>query len=177
MPKRFGYESIAEVLRGGDPRSLHGVTRAIAEIAYEPQRFPELIDAMSHDDAIVRMRAADAAEKISRDHPEYLAPHKAQLLSIAATTDQSSLRWHLAQMLPRLALEPVERRNVVKLMKRYLDDRSAIVRTCAMQTLADLAIADRSLRRSVIPAIRNAALRGTAVMRNRGAHLLQLLER
>ncbi len=166
-----------ELLRGGDARRLNGVTRVVDDVLHDPSRFEELVRALAHGDATVRMRAGDATEKITRTNPEYLQPYKALLLEAAATAAQPSLRWHLAQMIPRLGLDGVERRNAVALLKRYLDDPSAIVKTCAMQALADIAQADPALRRSILPALRKATETGTAAMRARGARLLDALQR
>ncbi len=107
--------------------------------------------------------------------PEYLQPYKELLLNAAGDARQPSLRWHVAQMIPRLALETAERRSAVAVLKRYLDDDSAIVKTCAMQALAELALADRSLRRSVVPFLEKATASGTAAMRARGIRLLEAL--
>lgn len=167
---------IERALRDGDPRALKGVSRVVGDVLHDPSRIDELVGAMEHEDGVVRMRAGDAAEKISRNAPELLAPHKALLLRTAATTEQASLRWHLAQIIPRLALDGVERRAAIVVLKRYLDDASAIVKICAMQALADLALADRSLRRTVLPALQKATEAGTAAMRSRGVRLLEALE-
>ena len=166
---------IENALRGGDPRSLMGVSGVVADVLRDPSLCDELVRAMAHDDAVVRMRAADAAEKISRTHPDHLEPFKSALLQAAATGEQPSLRWHLAQIVPRLRLDPDERMNAVAILKRYLGDSSAIVKTCAMQGLADLALADASLRRSIVPVLRTATETGTAAMRVRGARLLDAL--
>jgi HEAT repeat protein len=167
---------IVETLRGGDPRTLKGVTRAVDDVLHDPAMVEELLRALEHDDAVVRMRAADAAEKIGRVRPDLLQPYKALLLGAAASAQQPSLRWHLAQILPRLALDGAERRAAVAVLKRYLDDASAIVKTCAMQAPADLALEDRSLRRSVVPVLEKATANGTAAMRARGVRLLEMLE-
>jgi hypothetical protein len=169
--------TIVELLRGGDPRSLKGVTRVVDDVLHDPARFDELMQAMAHDDAVVRMRAADAAEKISRTNPECLEPFKSTLLLAAAMAEQPSLRWHLAQIVPRLRLDAPERKHAAAVLRRYLSDTSAIVKTCAMQGLADIALADASLRPSIVPILRNATKTGTAAMRARGTRLLEALRR
>ena len=167
---------VIDVLLGGDSRSLKGVTRVVDDVLHDPPLFGEVVQAMEHADAVVRMRASDAAEKISRSCPEYLEPHKNYVLHAAASAEQPSLRWHLAQMLPRLRLDSAERKQVVAILKRYLGDASAIVKTSAMQGLAEIAMSDPSLRRSIVPLIRKATETGTAAMRARGTHLLEALE-
>jgi hypothetical protein len=168
--------SVASLLRGGEPRALKGVTRVIDDVLHDPSLFGELLEATAHDDEVVRMRAGDALEKISRTNPEFLQPHATRLLELAATTQQPSLRWHLAQSISRLALSAAERRSFLTALKRYLADPSAIVKTSAMQAMADLALADSSLRRSVLPLLRNATETGTAAMRARGDRLLDALQ-
>jgi hypothetical protein len=168
---------LVELLRGGDSRPLKGVTRVVDDVLHDPARFDELMQAMAHDDGVVRMRAADAAEKISRTDAECLQPFKSTLLLAAAMAEQPSLRWHLAQIVPRLRLDAAERKNAVAIFRRYLGDSSAIVKTCAMQGLADLALADASLRTSIVPVLRKATETGTAAMRARGTKLLEALRR
>jgi hypothetical protein len=164
-----------ELLKGGDPRKLKGVTYVADVVLHDPTQCAALVDAMSNDDPVVRMRAGDAAEKISRTNPEILEPYKARLLQAAAATEQPSLRWHLAQMIPRLALDAAELRGSAAIFKTYLSDPSAIVKTCAMQALADIARADPELRRSILPVIAKATETGTAAMRARGERLLDVL--
>jgi hypothetical protein len=167
---------IAESLRAGGPRTVEGVAGIVADVLDDPAIIEELVRALAHDDALVRMRAADAAEKIGRTNPQLLDPFKSGLLRAAASSEQPSLRWHLAQMLPRLRLDAGERKTVAAMLKRYLHDSSAIVKTCAMQGLADLALADASLRRSIVPVLRKATETGTPAMRARGKRLLAALD-
>ncbi|HEX3548829.1 MAG TPA: hypothetical protein VHT53_00530 [Candidatus Elarobacter sp.] len=166
-----------ELLAGGDPRKLHGVGSVVDVVLHDPARFGELMACLDGNDPVVRMRAADAAEKITRERPEVLVPYAADLVRMATATEQPSLRWHLAQMLPRIRLDPNQQRAAIALLRRYVEDRSAIVKVSALQALADLTESDPSLRRTVIAAIRKAMETGTAAVRSRGAKLLDGLER
>ena len=164
-----------ELLRGDEPRKLHGVGAVVDIVLHAPGRFDELVACMRDDDAVVRMRAADAAEKVTREIPHLLERHRAALLELANATEQPSLRWHLAQMLPRTRLDPNQQRLAIAVLRRYLDDRSAIVAVSALQALADLTDSDPSLRRTVTATIRTAVQTGTAAVRARGARLLETL--
>jgi hypothetical protein len=128
-------------------------------------------------DPLVRMRAADAAEKVSRKNPDLLARHKAELLGLMSEADEQELRWHLAAMVPRLALNAKERQRVVAVLGDYLHDRSSIVKTFALQGLADLARNDDALRSSVIELLRQAERSGTPAMKARSRKVLPSLER
>jgi hypothetical protein len=95
-------------LQGGDRRSIGRVPEVVAEVLSHPDLFGELMMGMQHPDPVVRMRAADAAEKVSAKHPDYLAPYTDELLHQIAQGTQQEVRWHVVQMLPRLALSADE---------------------------------------------------------------------
>jgi hypothetical protein len=170
-------KSILAQLAGGDRRSIGHADEVAAIVSKDHALFPELIDGLWSQDPLVRMRAADAAEKVSRQYPELLAPHQAELLGLMAETDQQELRWHLAAMVPRLFLNARDRQRVAASLRAYLHDRSSIVKTFALQGLADLAQDDRDMRPSVIQLLREAERSGTAAMKARSRKLLRQLER
>ena len=76
-----------------------------AMVSDDPELFPELIAGLWSEDPLVRMRAADAAEKVTRKHRELLQPYKKELLGLMAEAEQQELRWHLAVMVPTAAAE------------------------------------------------------------------------
>jgi 3-methyladenine DNA glycosylase AlkD len=127
---------------------------------------------MLDDDAVVRMRAADAAEKLTAGHPELLAPFKATLLDEVAAVHQQEVRWHVAQMIPRLALTRTERAKAVAILTSYLGDDSAIVQTFSMQALADLAGNDARRRARTAEIVEDLVKRGSPAVRSRGRRLL-----
>jgi len=93
-----------------------------------------------------------------------------------AETREQEMRWHLAAMIPRLSLAAKERKMVVSLLNLYLEDPSSIVKTSALQGLADLAQKDSSLRPQVIDLLREATRSGTPAMKARSRKLLLQLE-
>jgi hypothetical protein len=168
--------SILALLAGGDRRSIGHSDQIAAIVAGDPRLFPELIRGLWSEDPLVRMRAADAAEKVSRKNPELLAPHKAELLGLMAEEEQQEVRWHLAAMVPRLPLTARDRQRAADSLTDYLNDRSSIVKTLALQGLADLAQNDRAMRPAVIEQLREAERSGTAAMKARSRKLLHQLE-
>jgi hypothetical protein len=54
-----------------------------------------------------------------------------------AKANEPELRWHLAVLVPRLPLNSKERRLATSLLSSDLEDRSSIVKTSALQGLAD----------------------------------------
>jgi hypothetical protein len=99
------------------------------------------------------------------------------LLGLLSEADQQELRWHLAAMVPRLVLHAKERQRAAALFQHYLDDRSSIVKTSALQGLADLAQNDSAMRPLVIELLREAERGGTSAMKARSRKLLPRLER
>ena len=122
-------------LKGGDRRSIRGVPEVVDQVMVDPILFSVVFDGMADADPLVRMRCADAVEKITAARPEYLAPYKERVIRLAAVAEQQEARWHLAQLLSRLELSAPERRRAVEILTTYLADTSRIVKTFAMQAL------------------------------------------
>jgi hypothetical protein len=173
--KAAGHPLLA-MLRGGDRRSIGRSNEVVAAVLREPALFGVLVEGMLHPEVLVRMRAADAAEKVSAQRPDLLRAHKRRLLERVARSDEQEVRWHLAQMIPRLPLTAKERAGAVALLRSYLDDRSSIVKTFAMDALAQLSASDASLRQEVLGLLRRLVVTGTPAMRSRGRRLLAALE-
>jgi hypothetical protein len=164
-------------LSGGDHRSVGGVDEVIADVVRDPTLFELVVTLMIAEDSLVRMRAADAAEKISREHPEYLLPHREFILDHAAGVAQQEVRWHVAQMIPRLCLSGTDVFRAHDILVSYLDDRSRIVKTEAMTALAWLAEREPDLLVSVLDLLRYLTATGSPAMESRGRRLLARLSR
>jgi hypothetical protein len=173
MPRK----NILLLLEGKDRRTTGSSDRVAAIVAKEPGLFPELIAGLWSADPLVRMRAADATEKVTRRNPEFLRPYKRELLGLMTEATEQELRWHLAVMVPRLPLNGEERQLATSLLNGYLEDRSSIVKTFALQGLADLARDDPCIRPRVVEILRQATRNGTPAMKARGRKLLLHLER
>ena len=164
--------ALLQQLAGGDRRSIGAVPAVVRQVLADPAMFSSIIDGMTAADPLIRMRCADAAEKITARRPELLAPFRNRLLRLAGTAQQQEVRWHLAQLLSRLELSRAQRRRVVEIMSAYLDDDSSIVKTFAMQTMADIAGKDESLRGPILKTLQRLTRTGTPAMRSRGRKLL-----
>ena len=162
-------------LQGGDRRSIGRANEVASLVLKHSKGFHELIKCLWDEDPVVRMRAADAAEKVSAKKPRLLDRYKSELLGLLAEAEQIELRWHLAAMIPRLRLTSPERQRAAAALQRYLEDRSSIVKTFALQGLADLARNDPGLRRQVVELLENSLRSGTAAMKARARKLLKLL--
>ena len=164
---------ILKKLAGGNRGSIGRSNEVVAQVLAYPAYFPDLFEGLSSDDPVIRMRVADAVEKISAQRAELLQPFKRKLLAIASSCTQQEVRWHAALILPRVTLTSKERAVALDILFDYLRGKSSIVKTFAMQALWDLAAGDPKLKAQIIPLIEELTLVGTPAMRARGRKLLR----
>ena len=75
---------MATLLAGGDRRSIGRSDHVAAVVRGKPELFPELITGLWSKNPVIRMRTADAVEKVTRKKPELLTPYKKELLGLMA---------------------------------------------------------------------------------------------
>lgn len=167
--------ALLEKLKGGDFRSIGRSEEVVEAVLANPGLFAVLMSGLTADDALVRMRAADAVEKATVKHPEWLPPFKQYLLNEVAKIDQQEVRWHAAVMFTRLELTAQERKRVASMLKVWLDDRSRIVQTFSLQALAELSKRDPALRSEVKRLIEEKVRSGSPSVQARGKKLLKEL--
>jgi hypothetical protein len=168
---------VLKKLAGGDRRSVGRVSEVVAEVFNDPSLFEVVFNGMLSDDPVIRMRSADAVEKITQEHPEYLQPYKKKLIQQVARINQQEVRWHVAQMFPRLELSKEEQAVIVEILLDYLNDKSKIVKTFSIQALADFAERDAGLRPQIIKLLEELTRTGSPAMTSRGRRLLEKLNR
>jgi|SRR6266852_9694903 predicted thioredoxin/glutaredoxin len=98
-------QEVLSKLAGGDRRSIGKSNQVVADVIHDPTLFGLVFNGMLSDDPLIRIRSADAIEKITVKHPEYLQLYKEKLIKHVATREQQEVRWHIAQMIPRLQLK------------------------------------------------------------------------
>jgi hypothetical protein len=169
---------ILDLIKDGDLRTVGGSAAAAALVRAKPELAAELMDLMSYPNAAVRMRAADALEKASAGNEVVLAPFKALLLELANGASQKELRWHLAQLLPRLNLGKDEILDAAELFQRWFaSDKSHIVQTFALQGLADFAAQNGQLIDVTLNLVGEAAASSVPALKARARHMKITLER
>jgi len=186
MPTRT---TIRSRLTEGRHRLSSGRTAEVVDLVRaDPRKARQLLECLWDEEPAVAMRAADALEKLTRHWPTIPDPARRPLLAILqrnwkepligllAEAAENKLRWCLAAMVPRLALTVAECERVAGILEFCLEDRSSIVKTCALQGLADLARQDAALLPEVIDLLRIHSRSGTPAMRARGRMLLKQFE-
>jgi hypothetical protein len=130
---------LKKYLQGGDLRSIAGVDQLMPLIKTQ-KKFDELFTWLHSQDRLIVMRAADAIEKVTRTQPAYLDPHQTEIIELLKTAKDKELRWHAAQLAPRIDLSWNKVEQVWNKLEDWARDRSEskIVRVNALQALFEL---------------------------------------
>lgn len=164
-------------LARGDRRTTGDATGVADMVAADPARLPELVECLFSPSAGIRMRAADALERVARVVPRELDSYADRLLTEIAAIDQAEVRWHVAQILPRLTLDEAQRWRAAALMVAWFEHgESRIVRTSALQAMVDLAEYDAPLRELAAEMMRAALRSGVPSLAARARRILNPLQ-
>ncbi len=165
---------ILKKLTGGDLRSIGRADEVAQDVLDNPELFSNVFEGMNNDDPRIRMRSADALQKVAEKHPEYLQPHKKQLLDEISKIDQQEVQWHVAQMLSYLDYQSEEIPKAVDILMEYINKSdSNIVIVNSLQALADLVEKDQSLKPKVKTIIEDKMKSGGPAIFSRGKKLLE----
>jgi len=178
----------AQLAEGRHALALGRVPELTAHFLAHPdqaaRRAAHLIEFLWDDDPGVASRAADILERITRRSSPIRdrifacsTDSKDALLGLLPEASPKKLRWNLALMLGRLPLTAMEARRAAAVLQSWLNDSSSIVKTAALQGLADLTRMDPSLLHMVQDLLRMHSRSGTAAMRTRSRILLQSFEK
>lgn len=169
--------NILDKLRGGDLRSIGRANEVAQEIENNFALFGPVFGGLYDSDPVVRMRSADAIEKVTKGKPELLSGYSSQIISILSSVEQQEVCWHMAQVAPRLEYTAEEEDQIIEILKRYLLHKSKIVRVSAMESLAIIAKKNCSILDEVIKTIIKQTENGSPAIQSRGRKLLQRLKR
>jgi hypothetical protein len=162
---------------GRDRRAHPGAGEAATAASRDPRLFAALIDAMRSTDGLLAARSAEAADRASAENTLLLEPHKRDLLGRLAQIERREIRWHVAQMLPRLRLEGAERERAVVLVVGWLEGRDggALAVAGGFESLAVLADDDPRLIETIKPVLERHASGGPPAIRARARSVLAAL--
>jgi hypothetical protein len=174
--------NLRRLLAQGRHALSSGRAAEIAEqIEAQPRQARRLIEFLFDDDPGVAQRAADVLERISSQPSpvlmRILAGAKEELLGLLAEAELKKVRWNLALTVGRLPLTLLEARRVAAILEAWLADPSSIVKTTALQGLADMTAYDPAQLPQVVDLLRIDGRSGTPAMRARSRLLLKKLAR
>ena len=172
-------QSFAQKLAvGGKANSLGLAEEVVQDVIADKNRLDELYACLFEEDACVRMRAADALEKVCRVHPEWLMLYADRIIHEMGKSTQPSLQWHVAQMLNELPLNESQQRDAVVWLTERLEEKEGdwIVVANSMSTMAAYAKKGIVPLKKAIALIEGQQEHRSQSVRRRAAKLLAELE-
>ena len=169
-------KTIREMLSAGRRLDVGRAAEVAASLLQNPRKTRQVVERLWDEDCGVANRAADALERASSRRPGILASWKEALLDRMLDASENKLRWNLALTIFRTPLSKNEAQRAAAILRTWLDDKSSIVKTCAMHGLAGLTRWDAALLPEVMDMLRVLSRSGTPAMRARGRILLKRME-
>lgn len=167
---------IREVLSGGDLRSVGHVDEVVEFVGNDPDRFSELMTGLIDARPVVRMRSADAIEKVTRRHPNLLQVYQASLFQQLHIATQQEVRWHLAQLMPRITWTEDEVADIVHVLTDWIaTETSAIVIVNSLQAIFDLSAVHSRFRDDLKTLLESQLETGSPAVKSRSKKLLKKL--
>lgn len=117
-------------------KRMHWVVDAVTN----QETFDELFILLFHHEKSLILRAVEAVEKITVKNPEYLKPHKAQVLALLTSGDHKELKSHMVKLLPRLEFSSDELPAVWNTISYWAKNpnENKTIRAGALQVLYEL---------------------------------------
>lgn len=130
-------QAFSDVLVEGARNSLGRVTEVIDAVLDDKSRLEELYGCLFHEDEWARMRAADALEKICREHPEWIEPFIDRMQTDFSDNTQPSIQWHMAQIYQQVPLSSSQKKQAIQWLKKLVSTTRVdwIASANAMETL------------------------------------------
>lgn len=143
-------KNIVNLLKGKDLRSIGNANKIVNDIEKNPDLFKEIFNGIKNEDPVIRMRAADAVEKITKKHKEFLIPYKNEIIENISEIEQQEVRWHIALIFSYLDLNENEKEIVIQKLYSWIKDSdSVIVKVNSLQALFDITKNDLKYKNKV----------------------------
>lgn len=166
---------LREWLAEGDLRS-DGLAPEVARLVSQNRHMLEdLLDALAHGDDVVRGHAADALERISREHPEWIGSSLSSLVAQARSDPVPMVRWHLAMILGSLAYERAHEATCIRGLLPLLRDLSPFVKSWAISGLCQIGRRSPARAEEILGAVSPLTRDPSIAVRHRAAKAITLL--
>lgn len=173
IPASTSIDAIS-LLAEGDKRTVHNVDQVVDAALRDTQVVDQLVSCLDEADEALSMRAADALQKVHERKPALLTGCTARLFQAFLDHDQKELRWHMAQILPRLPLTPDQFQQAAKIWTHdFYHSKSSIVKTFSLQAMHDVSLDHPSLTKEFEALLENALTNGAPAMKTRARKLHQ----
>lgn len=126
---------LLEKLSGGTLISDGRADEVVGEVLDDMSLLPKLVEGLQEEDDVIRGRAADVLEKISRFHPEKMIPNLQTFMDLAVNDSVPMVRWHLAMIFGRMIFSEEYTEIVLPTLLELLKEDSVFVISWAIVSL------------------------------------------
>lgn len=169
-------DKLRDLLAEGDKRTVRKVDAAFQLLCSHPALLEEIIEMIQGASEALAMRAADCLEKFNREHVDQVEKYKDDLIHILVEVSQKEVRWHLAQILPRLQLSQDDLEVASKVwIHDFYNSKSAIVRVESLQALFNIRDRYAKALPELKKALESAASADSPAVKTRAAILIRSL--
>jgi len=154
---------------------LARASQALETVRADPRRVAELAALANDEDPLVCQRALDLLEKLAREQPEWIRPHKRLFIGPLADSDRWEVRLQIVRALPLFRWTPAQRRRAVAILRRDVLHPQKFVRAWALDSLAAFAQADPKLRPAVLRHLDAFERSGSKALMARARHIRERL--
>jgi len=168
---------VLKKLTGGDLRSKGRSDEVVPLILADPSLLPILLDGLlTSAEPVLRMRCADAFEKVTDRRPGLAQGFAEQVSELLAQRQPKEVLWHLLQVAPRIIWPNDRLAGVLAAIDRAHRNPSSIVQVCALQAEVEMLRQMPERRASVSLRVDAALESGVAAVRARARKLSRLLQ-
>jgi len=161
----------------GDRRTTGKSDEAAREVLKDNKLFAVLVSGLKDNDPGIRMRSADAMEKVLKENPKLFLPFKNEILQIAKQSTQQEVQWHMAEIFTYVRFDTKEANDIFEIVLNYYKtSRSNIVKAFSLTTMAYLSSIDNSLKNKALRLTQKALQEGSPAVKSRARKILTQLK-
>jgi hypothetical protein len=165
------------LLTGGDRRSIARSNHALGLLLTDRSRVAELVKLVGDRDWLVVMRATDLLDKLAHGRPAWIQRYRRLFIGPLADHESWEIRLQIARTLPLLRWAPKERPQVLRILRRYVNDPQLFVKAWSLDSLARFAENDPGLMLAVRRLLRNFKQSDRPALRSRATRIQARLHR
>jgi len=170
-------DSLRGLLVGGDRRSIARGGHALALVRSRPERVAEVAALAKDEDPLVSQRALDLLEKLARERPGWIEPHKSIFLGPLADSERWEVRLQIVRALPLFRWKGADRPRVLAILRRDVSHPQKFVKAWALDSLATLARDEPALRPFVLRHLRAFERSDSKALIARARHVRERLSK
>nr|WKN39861.1 hypothetical protein K4G66_14290 [Tunicatimonas sp. TK19036] len=165
-----------KLLSEGPPLKLGKTDQIVYLMEQDPETFDKVFATLFQENLTIKIRAANAVEKVTRGRPEWLLPHQQTLLAnLSELAQPFSVKMATAALLGHATWTDEDVLEVLAILRLWLLDTNTFVKVNCLQALTQIAQRHPWLTSEVIGLIENEMAKGKASIKARGRKLLKQL--